>query len=166
MVSWYEAVAFCRWLSMINPFHLEVFLPAESQWLAAACSDPEGTFHNTVHVWGDTFEEPLAKLSGYGNIRRLKLNTICSVGIFQPNRLGIFDMTGNVAEWTRSMWRSDLALPEKNDLENLPKTQRTFRGCSYRDLDADIRVGRRRGLPPEQRSPFVGFRIAARVRNQ
>lgn len=166
MVSWYEAMAFCRWLTLINPFHLEVFLPGESEWLAAACSDPKGRFHDKVYLWGDAFEGQPAHLNWYGNIRRLRLNAICSVGIFRPNRLGIFDMSGNVAEWTRSVWRSDLALTENNDLENLPQTQRAVRGCSYRDIDVDIRVGHRRGLSPGQRFNDIGFRIAARVRNQ
>lgn len=164
MVSWYEAFAFCQWLTSINPFNLEIFLPGESEWLAAACSDAEGRFHDTVYIWGDSLEEQAAKRGAYGNIRRLKMNAICSVGVCQPNKLSIFDMAGNVAEWTRSIWRHDLSAAENNQLD-YPEIRRAVRGCSYRDIDDDIRVGHRTGMSPEGRYPLIGFRIAARLRN-
>jgi formylglycine-generating enzyme required for sulfatase activity len=165
-VSWCEAVAFCIWLTKINPFKLDIFLPSESEWLAAACSDPTGRFHDTIYVWGNSIDGDSAHMGRYGNIRRLKLNEICSVGIFQPNRLGIFDMSGNILEWTRSRWRPDLTGVENNALDYNPRIARAVRGCSYLDIDANIRVGRRRDRFPEQRYDLIGFRIAARMRNQ
>jgi formylglycine-generating enzyme required for sulfatase activity len=83
-VSWYDAVSFCRWLSLETGRTYR--LPTEAEWEYAA----RGHQIRRLYPWGD--DEPKGRACfGTGQA--------CPVGRFAPNAYGLFDMVGGVAEW-------------------------------------------------------------------
>lgn len=88
-VNWYEALAFCRWLSAKTG--LNISLPTEQQWEKAA----RGT-DGRDYPWGNKFESAYCN----GNGRR-GLGETSAVGIYPQGQspYGAIDMTGNVWEW-------------------------------------------------------------------
>jgi formylglycine-generating enzyme required for sulfatase activity len=93
-ISWYEAVAFCRWLSEQSG-HL-VRLPSEAEWEKAA-RGPDGR----AYPWGN--DEALA---GQANSDEAGITTTCAVGLFPAgvSPYGVHDMSGNVWEWCSTLW--------------------------------------------------------------
>ena len=67
------------------------------QW--TECSDGQGG------LWGVTFQEvvPRSSLGGYMRFRNGEGGT-CTVGSFEPSDAGLFDMVGNLWEWTAGCW--------------------------------------------------------------
>lgn len=81
-------------------------LPTETEWEVAA----RGGLPHAPYAWGDEPEQPGQKLANYwhGEFPYLPdtgYGTTAPVGSFPPNGYGLFDMTGNVWEWT-SDWYS------------------------------------------------------------
>src|SRR5262249_40599298 len=88
-VSWYEAVAFCRWLSDFLGY--EVCLPDEFEWQQAATDgDPKN-----LYPWGPAWDPTRCNSSAN------ELNRTVAVGMYPQGatRQGVQDMAGNVWEW-------------------------------------------------------------------
>jgi len=94
-VSWYEAMAFTKWLtdSMNDGFIYK--LPSETEWEAAACG-----FEQRMYPWGDEYENYLCNNSESG------IGTVATVGIFKKGDTpeGVSDLSGNVWEWTETLF--------------------------------------------------------------
>lgn len=98
MVTWYEAVAFCRWLSYLTG--TDINLPTEPQWQRAALGDT-----GRKYPWGDVLDNTH---SNYGN----PLGKQAPVTNY-PNGaspFGVWDMCGNVWEWTLTDWKGENSL--------------------------------------------------------
>jgi len=145
-VSWYEAIAFCRWLSTKSSD--VVTLPDELQWQRAAQG---GT--DRFYPWGDEF-------SPYANTREMNLQTTTPVDRFEQGQsgYGVFDMSGNVWEWCLNEWGTENTIGAVALESEAP---RTMRGGSYSDdtnfasvthNDTDMR--------PFGRAANIGFRVA------
>jgi formylglycine-generating enzyme required for sulfatase activity len=93
-VSWHEALAYCRWLS--EKIGKEVTLPSEAEWEKAA-RGPEGA---RVFPWGNDWREL------HCNSVELGLQDTTPVGLFLngASPYGVLDLSGNVWEWTRSLF--------------------------------------------------------------
>jgi formylglycine-generating enzyme required for sulfatase activity len=81
------------------------------------------------------------------------------VGSFRPNAWGVFDMHGNVAEWTRTSFRG---YPyREDDGRNAADAAgaKLVRGGSWRDRPARCRSAFRLAYAPYQKVYNVGFRI-------
>jgi formylglycine-generating enzyme required for sulfatase activity len=155
-VSWYEAVAFCRWL--MDKLGVEVQLPSEAEWEKAA----RGTDRRR-YPWGD---EPDPNRANYDETG---IGTTSAVGIFPGGETpcGCLDMSGNVWEWTRSLWGEDVGTPafkypyDSNDgRENLEaEGRRVLRGGAFDYNRRDVRCACRHRLDPDYRLRDSGFRV-------
>jgi len=101
-VSWYEADAFCRWLTKNNSEY-KYFLPDENQWEAAAAG-----FNKRKYPWGPEWQEK------YCNSEESGIEKTSAVGLFEQGNTpeGVSDMAGNVWEWTSSDYHSEQRLSD------------------------------------------------------
>jgi formylglycine-generating enzyme required for sulfatase activity len=165
-VAWADAVAYARWLSVKTgrPYRL----PSEAEWEYAARA---GT--TTRRFWGDDIDAGCR----YGNLgdrsiqRGLGLQPFADcddgyvrtapVGRFLPNAFGLYDMLGNVWEWTADCWREgyDGAPTDGAARITEPCLQRVNRGAGWNSHPRNVRVSNRGNYAP---APYetVGFRVA------
>jgi len=120
---WLDADNFCRALSKMT--NRKYRLPAEAEWEYACRAGSPGVFHFVEaspdmvnkHVWHQGNSE--------GRVR--------PVGSSHANAWGLFDMHGNVAEWTLSMYRPYPYQADDGRNEARAHGDRVVRGGSYRD---------------------------------
>jgi formylglycine-generating enzyme required for sulfatase activity len=131
-VTWYEAIAFCGWLTqrLRKAGELqageEVTLPSEAQWEKAA----RGT-DGRIYPWGNEFN------SNRANSDETGIGTTSAVGCFPggASPYGVLDMSGNVWEWCRTQWQESYEdYLEADELDGA--AGRVVRGGSF-DLDRD-----------------------------
>ncbi len=131
-VSWYEAVAFCRWLTErlratggIERDE-EVRLPTEAEWEKAA----RGT-GGRLFPWGDEFDADRCNMADTG------IDTTSAVGAFPggASPYGLLDMSGNVDEWCRTRWRDSYQEAAGESLEG--DALRVVRGGSFDNNQRD-----------------------------
>jgi formylglycine-generating enzyme required for sulfatase activity len=115
-VSWYEAIAFCRWLSAKT--ELNISLPSEQQWQRAAQGDD-----GRAYPWGNTFDKSRCNVKGSGNKQTSPVTQYEGKG---ESPFGVVDMIGNVWEWCVTKYQTGGA---KLDGEVV----RSLRGCSWSD---------------------------------
>lgn len=89
-ISWYDAMAFCRWLS--SETGMNIRLPSESEWEYACRAGTDGDFAGDVE-----------KMAWH---RANSGHRTHPVGQKTPNDWGLYDMHGNVWEWCLDMWHS------------------------------------------------------------
>lgn len=137
-VTWFEALAFCNWLS--DKTGLSIILPSEQQWQWSA----QGT-DRWVFPWGDSFDTNKANIDGSG----IDKTTIVTQYAQYPSPFGALDMGGNVFEW---------CLPEVIDI--VTKLNRVpVRGASYRSIEYFARCTSRQTYQAGLADTDLGFRI-------
>ncbi|MCA9872742.1 MAG: SUMF1/EgtB/PvdO family nonheme iron enzyme, partial [Anaerolineales bacterium] len=152
-VSWYQAVAFCRWLS--DKLEMDIWLPHEYEWEIAALW-PNENAQEYFYPWRSGFDAAKA------NMREgSKLDQPTTVGIYPSGRneaLELYDLSGNVREWCRNRYQkpqSDID-PEKVVISS---DSRVLRGGSWNHYRSNARADYRLGSPPGARGGFSGFRV-------
>ncbi len=151
-VSWYEANAFCRWLTMQSESQYVYRLPSEKQWQAAAAG-----FNKREYPWGEW--EP-----GRCNTRETEIKRISPVGIFPHGDTlgpdGVSDLAGNVWEWTCSDYESQKNLKDFEFQEDYKKIKQmpVLRGGSWNDNASSARCANRNRDIPVARFSDIGFR--------
>jgi formylglycine-generating enzyme required for sulfatase activity/energy-coupling factor transporter ATP-binding protein EcfA2 len=161
-VSWYQAIAFCRWLN----HHLkaagliaedeEIDLPLEEEWEVAARYAGEGQTDRRIYPWGSESITP-----EYANYGETGLRETSAVGIFpagQQPKLGLYDLSGNVWEWCRNKYGKpeEMAVDEGGD-------SRVLRGGSWNNDPDLVRAASRYGFNPNSRFNYYGFRVVRRL---
>jgi len=156
-VTWYQALAYCEWLSQQTG--RRYILPNEAQWEKAA-RGPAGT----LFPWGNEWQD------GRGNSDPAQ---ITPVGQFPAqNEYNVYDMVGNAREWTLSLWgerRSEpdpaFAYPWQDDGRNDPTAsslvRRVFRGGAEAVCE-EMTCTARGGFIPDKSGPpgkRHGFRV-------
>jgi formylglycine-generating enzyme required for sulfatase activity len=165
-VNWFEANAFCHWLTKKIGSGRWIFsLPSEAEWEKAA-RGPD----NFDYGLGMNISDEQVKLYNW------KKNPTAAVTVvgweetqrnYRPNRYGLYHMTGNVAEWTQSIYRTyNRQRPYVDDDErNHDETtgERVLRGGSwYTASIAVLYIPYRENFRPDVETPYLGFRIVAR----
>jgi formylglycine-generating enzyme required for sulfatase activity len=150
-VTWFDAVAFCRWLTKVTGLTHQ--LPTEDQWEAAARGDLVGR----PYPWGD--QAPDA-----GGVYRANFRTpspgaagfqfTAPVGSFAANGYGLFDLAGNVAEWCH-----DRYVPLRRGGPFKPGVLRLLKGGSFLSGPRDLRSAARQSAPPQYADGYIGFRV-------
>jgi len=150
-VNWFEALAFCRWLS--EQLGCAVYLPSEAQWERAA-RHTDGR----LYPWGDSTND----VSRRCNMGETGIGHPSAVGMFPEGqaKCGALDMAGNVWEWCRTKWREDYADYECEVDDTLEGDDlRVLRGGSFGFYADRVRCASRLGNFPDLRYSTFGFRV-------
>lgn len=176
-VSWEQANAFCAWRTSYLAAGLKgaaryvqrYRLPSEVEWEFAA-RGPEGN----IYPWQET-EVKSDKGCFYANFKPdegnyTKDGNLIStrVGAYSPNSNGLFDMAGNVAEWTSTVF-TEAGVQSMNDMNpdltyNAAKEdpymmkKKVVRGGSWKDVSAFIRSDARSYEYQNVARSYIGFR--------
>ena len=149
MVSWDDAMAYCRWLSEQTGKHYR--LPTEEEW-EYACRAGTTTAYNT----GDTFPESQWKVQ---KNTRDKEHVSLQVAQFEPNPWGLYDMHGNVEEWCADAYLDSDSPHYAIGLWMEDSRYAKVRGGSHNTPVRYLRSANRSAAPPEDRTVLRGFRI-------
>jgi formylglycine-generating enzyme required for sulfatase activity len=149
-VSWYEAVAFCAWLSE-QLGHL-VRLPTEAEWERAA-RHTDGR----LYPWGDVFTPSCCNLNDSG------IGSTTAVGSFPAGNAacGAADLAGNVWEWCSTKWLPTYANYASRADDQLAGTERrVLRGGAFYNSRNLLRCATRNFYAlPANRYSSIGFRV-------
>jgi formylglycine-generating enzyme required for sulfatase activity len=184
LVSWYDSQAFCTWLTSdwqskeLLPKGWCVALPSEAEWEKTArggvqftniksqisnitqltrsqTSLAENPNPKRIYPWGD---KPDPNCANYGNTN---IGTISTVGCFPSGAspYGCEDMSGNVCEWTRSIYRHypDESRHAREKIAGADKC--VLRGSAFYNGEDAGRCSIRDGDYPGGRYSTVGFRV-------
>lgn len=145
-VSWYDAMAYCRWLSAQLPGN--VTLPTEEQWEKAARG-----IDGREYPWGNGYREGYANIDekfGMGGPNSLETTT--AVGIYPQGEspYHVLDLSGNVMEWT-------LSAIDSRENDNLSSNaRRVLRGGAWSQPADYVRAMFRHDSDPNLRYPQSG----------
>ena len=168
-VSWWEAIRYCNLRSLrenLEPcYNLETGLcnvsrngyrlPTDDEWTHAAGPMPALKGNAGAANLGTADTKDVTRL-----VDELKNEGTRPVGSYPPNSLGLYDMYGNVWEWT-----SDYFNPERtpqasyNPAGPLRGLARIVRGGSFISTTSQWARGYRSSIEPSYKSRFTGFRI-------
>jgi len=146
-VSFIDAVRYAHWAGKR--------LPTEAEWEYAA----RGGLPNSNFPWGNQIDSTLVN---YGK----KYKTTLKVGSFKPNGYGLFDMGGNVWEWTSDNYSDDFYSRSPSQNPTGPSTGRfkVIRGGSWHSGAMCVQTYYRNGLSSSWIDFAVGFRCAKNVK--
>jgi formylglycine-generating enzyme required for sulfatase activity len=178
-VSWYDAAEYCNWLSKCEGMNeaqwcyepnkdgkdadgmkikagylrLQGYrLPMEAEWEYACRAG------STV---GYSFGEPAELLEKYGWFDRNSLGKSHPCGTLKPNDLGLFDMHGNVWQWTQDVHTEKVAEKEDDRGGSVGgASARVLRGGCWFNVAGDCRAANRNRGTPGIRVNDLGFRLA------
>ena len=152
-VSWFEAVAYCRWLTAQTSH--EFRLPSEAEWEKAA----RGT-DGRIWPWGNTWEP------GRCNSKEAGIGKTTPVNKYSTSArpYSVLDMAGNIWEWMTTKYGKcyPFALEDEWQATYLEQdTLRRMRGGAYNSMQNDVRGAYHHYLSPRDRY-FRGLRVASR----
>ncbi len=147
-VTWYEAVAFCRWLS--DATGQTVTLPTEEQWERTA-----GGLDGREYPWGpfDSAHANCLMSSDDDGVPDVKRSS--AVGLYPQGASleGVLDLAGNVWEWCLNEYKDPAMIGVGGD------ASRVLRGGSWGNFPYFCRAARRNIYGPDYRGGGVGFRV-------
>ncbi len=145
-VSWYEAVAFCKWLSATTGER--IMLPTEGQWQRAAQGDD-----GRAYPWGDEWDGARCNNSAGSNNRKVTTPVTQYEGKQKGDSFfGVTDMAGNVWEWCLTAYETGSESLEGTD-------RRVLRGGSWGSVNSHgFRCALRYGYFPPHWVDSRGFR--------
>jgi formylglycine-generating enzyme required for sulfatase activity len=155
-VNWFQAVAFCRWLSaqLGDAYSLNeaadwlIRLPTEAEWEKAA----RGT-NGRIFPWGNEFDKD--KCNTWASV--IKQTTPVDKYLQGASPYDALDMSGNVWEWCLTEYDSR----ESKDIPNA--NRRVLRGGAWYSDISTARVAARRDTDPADRNNALGFRVSGSV---
>ena len=174
-VNWHQARAFCHWRThLFNNYSStrvqEWRLPNEMEWEYAA----RGGLNGAKYPWGGPYTRN-RKGCFLANFKPLRGNyvsdggfTTVPVGTYEPNGFGLYDMAGNVAEWTADAY-DESSYQITNDLspyyqvtakksDNKIFKRKVIRGGSWKDIAYYLQCGVRTFEYEDSTRCFIGFR--------
>ena len=142
-ITWFEARDFCQLRGMR--------LPTEREWEYAA-RGPD----NLVYPWGNEWNENNAVWSGNSGGETVEVGSISN----GTSWVGALDMSGNVWEWTSSLFE-DYPYEDDHEDSNDTNNSRALRSGSWYDSGAELlRAANRYGDSPDNWINYLGFRCA------
>lgn len=154
-----------EFLPTLNKYSGRTFrLPTEAEWEYAARAGA-----TTQFAWGDELEDDQANCAKCSSTDDFKRTT--EIKQFIPNGFGLYDIHGNVWEWTQDCWKPSyegasssgqayLGAQDKDELWIYNECQkRVLRGGSWDFSRSFQTLGRRNWNPVDTRSNSYGFRL-------
>jgi formylglycine-generating enzyme required for sulfatase activity len=174
-VTWEQCQAFCQWrTNLFNNTHAvsaqDYRLPTEAEWEYAA----RGGRKMALYPWGGNYvrDERGCFLANFKPMRGSYTDdqgaTTMKVASFEPNDFGLYDMAGNVAEWTSSAYDGSSSLlvsdmnpsfqynAKNNDPDILKR--KVVKGGSWKDIAYYLQCGVRTYEYQTESRPYIGFR--------
>jgi sulfatase modifying factor 1 len=178
-VNWKQATAFSIWrtkflndylASVGNAFVQEYRLPTETEWEYAA----RGGLDLSMYPWGGIYTRN-DEGCFVANFKPLRGNYIDDgamitnrVGAYSPNEFGLYDMAGNVSEWTSSAY-DESSYAFTHDMnptyqynarpdETSVMKRKVIRGGSWKDIGYFLQVSTRTYEYQDSAKSFIGFR--------
>jgi sulfatase modifying factor 1 len=180
-VNWNQANAFCAWRSRLwndyavqngQTMNEEFRLPFEGEWEYAA----RGGLENAPYPWGGPYIRNrkgclLANFKpGRGNYPEDGGFYTVRADSYHPNDYGLYNMAGNVAEWTSTAFYdnsyafdADFNADIRRDVgaEDTPTMKRkVLRGGSWKDIAYELQTGTREWEYQDTSKAYIGFRTA------
>ncbi|MFT4155982.1 formylglycine-generating enzyme family protein [Parafilimonas sp.] len=172
-MSQYAAIMYCKWLYKKTGVFYR--LPTEAEWEYAARAGAE-----TSYFFGDD-DKRLGDYAWYAANSENKYHKVMDK---KPNAVGLYDMLGNVAEWTLDQYKENYFEEIKTNASDpwLTPTSRhpiTLKGGTFKDeagklrcaarLKSDLKWNARDPQIPRSKwwnadAPFIGFRIVRPVK--
>lgn len=171
-VTWSQAKAFCDWRSLYHNGYKRskgeesvpnYRLPSEGEWEYAA----RGSLESGTYPWGGPYtkDDRACFLANFKPIRGDyaadgALYTV-EAESYMPNGFGLYNMSGNVAEWVNSSYDPtsfefmSSMNPSVNDPEN---TRKVIRGGSWKDVSYYLQLGTRTYEYGDSARSYIGFR--------
>ncbi|XLS29653.1 formylglycine-generating enzyme family protein [Flavobacteriaceae bacterium M23B6Z8] len=169
-IAYEDALAYCKWAGRS--------LPTEAEWEYAARAGNEAHVFSwgarleqlpeLANTWTGTFPERNSLLDGYEGT--------APVGSYSPNAFNLYDMAGNVWEWTQDWYAANhySAVASEKILVNpqgasYPKNQKVIKGGSFlchASYCASFRISARMASTPDSSSEHKGFRTVVRVKKK
>ena len=173
-VSWDDAAAYAKWAGKQ--------LPTEAEWEFAARGGLEGKRFN----WGDEVRPSGRYMANtfqgdfpYRQTEEDRFNRTSPVKSFPANGYGLYDMAGNVWQWTADWYRASTFAdrasqglcdnptgPDSSVDAESPAPRRVIKGGSFLCHESyceSYRPSARRGTAPDTGSSHVGFRLVRRT---
>jgi formylglycine-generating enzyme required for sulfatase activity len=164
-VCWYDAKVFCDWLNQNHKHELPsgycFRLPSEAEWEKAARGSKGREW-----PWGNEFDPSLSNSRESGRFHTVKIGTYSPEG---DSEYGVADMSGNIWEWTITLWGNDRNTPSyvypylsqdgREEQGAGEEFCRVIRGGSYKDDWKGVRTACRDIDPPNYSLSNLGFRI-------
>jgi formylglycine-generating enzyme required for sulfatase activity len=151
-LSWFEARAYCAWLSAQSGDRYT--LPAEAEWEAAARGR-----ENRVYAYGDEYDP------GRCNTFESHIRGTTPVGVYPSGYTpeGVADLSGNVWEWTNTIYQDyPYSADDGREDDQDGVARRVLRGGSWSLIRYPARAAARRSGLPYPRYHSYGFRLARR----
>jgi formylglycine-generating enzyme required for sulfatase activity len=146
-ISWYEATAYCRWLS--SKLGYTVRLPSEAEWEKAARGSD-----GRVYPWGNAWDAARANT-------RIGATTPVGCYLAGASFCDALDMSGNVWEWTMTPWVDSYKQSDGTAIELSVGERFVFRGGSWALNPQFARCASRLYYPPADWLNSLGLRVCA-----
>lgn len=144
-VSWRDAKAYVEWLSQRTHFNYRLLTEAEWEYAARAGS-------TSPYSTGENLDAKNVNMNGKGSQ---------PVGQLTPNKFGLYDMQGNVWEWTEDCYAKTYSkAPADGSAFVSPGCERTYRGGAWANVAKDMRFATRGVNADDKRVNIFGLRVA------
>jgi len=147
-VSWYGTDAFCRFYGL--------HLPTEAQWEFAARGGNQMPSRRDG-IWEYSGSNSIDSVAWYYRNSGSRTHAVCTKA---PNRLGIYDLTGNLWEWCADWYVGRKYYQSAtNPFFNEKGSDRVLRGGSWYGYVQNCRSARRNSDTPVSRDGYIGFSL-------
>jgi formylglycine-generating enzyme required for sulfatase activity len=156
-VSWYDALAYASWLTKKTGKNYRLPTEAEREYSARAGTTTSYSFGDSISAAEANFNAVVTAVSAGS-----ALKGTLPVESFEPNAFGLYQMHGNVSEWTQDCWNQSYANAPSNGsaFAGGDCRKRVLRGGAWAYPAKALRSSYREKVLAQDRYYHVGFRVA------